>query len=104
RGNVDVRVVTLAGPGAVLSGLFIDDYLEALPTIAVVSPVEGSALLLPTRLHLEASTPDPSYEIQRVHYYLDGRLVAVRTNAPYVASVSGLREGLHTVIARAYDR
>jgi hypothetical protein len=83
--------------------VFLDNVLNALPAVTLLSPVQGQSIDLPADLVLESNAADPESEVRRVEYYLDGKLVSAQRASPFRASIPGLRVGTHAVVARAYD-
>lgn len=103
RGNVNLRFTALAGPGATLSGLFFDDAINAPPVVTLVTPEEGSIVELPSGVNLSSAAADSDGTIALLEYYLDGQWVGATPAGFFSMTATNLREGLHTVFARAFD-
>lgn len=103
RGSVDVRLTSIAGPGPVLSGIFLDQDSNVLPAVELVRPREAESISLPSELFLEANALDQDGRVERVEFDLDGTLVGVANRSPFSVTITNLTEGTHIAVARAYD-
>jgi hypothetical protein len=78
--------------------------VDAPPEVRVTSPRQGARFSRSLRIVAEARD---DRGIDRVHLYVDGRLVDRDTRAPYQETWTvpkRLSYGSHSVTARAYDR
>jgi len=77
--------------------------LQRRPTLAITSPADG-AVLSAGRVGLAASASDAS-GVGVVEFYVDGKLIASDTSAPYSANWNTRKaaKGLHTLRVRAVD-
>ncbi|MCI0744280.1 MAG: Ig-like domain-containing protein, partial [Verrucomicrobia subdivision 3 bacterium] len=103
RGSLNVRLSALAAPGAVLSGVFIDGSLNVAPQVELLAPRDGDALALPADLGISASASDSDGAIERVEFFLDGKLLGTTGDPPYRYTLSNLLAGTYTAAVRAYD-
>jgi hypothetical protein len=103
--TVDVRSTDAAGnledPGDSVSWTVVLPVTGG-PTVALVAPTANSTVGTSTRFSANASSPSG---VSRVEFWVDKQRVATDSTAPYTSrvSLSGLRTGMHTVTARAFD-
>lgn len=72
------------------------------PTVTITSPANGARVSNNQRVDISASD---DRGVSRVELYVNGRLVATLTSAPYTVTLNTRRwaAGAHTLQARAYD-
>lgn len=73
------------------------------PTVNLTAPASGSTVK--GSVDLTASASDAS-GVSKVEFYVDGTLLAVDTSSPYAAvwDTTGVADGAHRLMAKAYDR
>ncbi|MEM0049859.1 MAG: Ig-like domain-containing protein [Candidatus Bathyarchaeia archaeon] len=73
------------------------------PTVSIIKPSDGSTVS--KRAHIVASAWDES-DISRVEFYVDGKLAATVSAEPYTYrwNTRSVRDGWHTITAKAYDK
>jgi glucose/arabinose dehydrogenase len=103
RGSVQIRVTSLNGHSAVMSGVFFEDYAPVLPDVTLTRPLPGTSVELPAVLQLQAELSGPTGTVEGVGFYVDGTQVSFQTNAPFVAQFSDPPEGVRTLVARVFD-
>jgi hypothetical protein len=74
----------------------------AVPTVALISPLNGQTFRPSDVITLAASAADDT-AVSRVEFFADGTLVAVSSGAPYVTTIT-LALGTHVISAKAIDR
>jgi uncharacterized protein (TIGR03382 family) len=70
------------------------------PVVSITSPQNGATV--PTAFAVNTDASDNNV-ITKVELYLDGNLVETLTAAPFSFQLSGLANGGHSLMARAYD-
>jgi hypothetical protein len=75
---------------------------DSPPVVEVTAPSSGA--WFERRLRISAAATDDR-KVSRVEFFVDGRLIDRDTSAPYRETwrVRGLKYGVHTVTAKAYD-
>ncbi len=91
-----------------IQGAVLETYAQpttfVAPTLAISSPADGTTFETGAAVTLTATaTSAPGKQIIRVEFLEQGRVVATATSSPYTATVSGLAEGPHQLVARAVD-
>lgn len=76
---------------------------NARPVVDLVSPANGTLLLLPVVLEVRAEASDPFGAVERVEVVWDGQLIDTLTAAPYTFFYTNPPVGEHSLAARAYD-
>jgi hypothetical protein len=74
-----------------------------LPTVAITSPSNGAAFLLPTNLLLEATATDGDGRVVQVEFYDNGARLGEDVTSPYNLALADLRSGTHVLSAVATD-
>ncbi|MES2439015.1 MAG: Ig-like domain-containing protein [Verrucomicrobiota bacterium] len=78
--------------------------VNLLPTVVLTSPSIGAAVFPTDPITLAASAADPDGTMNRIEFWADGNLLGQDTTPPYSWNwTSGLKTGLHSVWAVAYD-
>lgn len=73
-------------------------------TVQLTSPTTGARITQPQVVTLTAEVnPDPRVTIDRVDFYLNGKLVGTTANAPYTKTVRVLNPGTYFFTVRAID-
>lgn len=73
------------------------------PTVALISPEDGSVFEAPANVTLEATAEDTDGIITQVEFYLDDISQGIDTTAPYSIDVSGLISGIYGWYVVAMD-
>jgi cellulose 1,4-beta-cellobiosidase len=89
--------VSLVAPGAAHAAV-----PNQAPTVNLTSPVFNQVYRSTEPVILNATATD-DHGVARVDFYLNGKLVATDTTAPYSTTVTGLLAGRHFAQATAYD-
>ena len=76
---------------------------NALPTVNIVTPGNGTTFAPGTPINLTANAADPGGTIARVEYYLNGQKAGTAVSAPFTLSVNPIKIGTYTVRAVAVD-
>jgi len=106
RGHVLIRVTRLAGPNAVVSGVFIGTGSAPSnqpPTISLTSPAAGASFALGATIPLTANANDPDGTVSSVAFYADGALLNTDTVSPFAYNWTTATAGSHTLTAIATD-
>jgi len=104
RGHVRVHVTSVAGPNAVLSGLFIGGGGGNVPpTIAVTSPPNGATFDPSATIHLVAAASDQDGSVTEVSFYANGQLLFTDTAGPFEFDWTPTAPGTYTVTAVVTD-
>lgn len=75
---------------------------NSLPAVTLTSPAAGTLVTSPP-VPLQATASDPDGSIAQVDFYVDNRLVAVDTTAPYSFNWTPASNGPHYASAHAID-
>jgi hypothetical protein len=73
-----------------------------LPDITITSPDEASELLPGETVVIEVDAYSPE-GISKVEFFLDQAWIGEDTSSPWLLSIDGLPQGMHTLTARAVD-
>jgi hypothetical protein len=105
--TVDVRSTDAAGnvesPGASASWTVVLPVTSSAPTVTLTAPTANSTVGSTVKLTASATAPSG---VSKVEFWVDSKRVASDAKAPYSQKVSlptSLRNGMHTVSARAFD-
>jgi Bacterial Ig domain/Bacterial Ig-like domain/Right handed beta helix region len=105
--TVDVRSTDAAGnvesPGASASWTVVLPVTDSAPTVTLTAPTANSTVGSTVKLTASATAPSG---VSKVEFWVDSKRVASDATAPYGSKVtlpSSLRNGMHTVTARAFD-
>lgn len=77
--------------------------LSVPPTVAIASPANGAAFVLPANLTFTASASDIDGSVTNVEFLLNGVRVGEDASSPYTFSTSGLQPAAWTLAAVAWD-
>ena len=77
--------------------------VNALPTVALTSPVSNQNFAAPGIVSLSANAADSDGTISKVDYFRGTTLVGTATTAPYSATWSSAAVGSYSMTAKAYD-
>ncbi len=75
----------------------------SLPAVTLTTPTNGATFTAPATVVLSANALETNGSIQRVEFNAASNIVAVATNAPYVANWTNVAAGTYIVTARAVD-
>jgi len=73
------------------------------PTVAIVSPTNGTVLLAPADFAITASANAPGGNVTQVQFFQDGTALGIASSAPFLQTVTGLAAGNYTFSAVATD-
>jgi hypothetical protein len=76
---------------------------NALPTVALQSPLSGTSFSAPASVRAVATASDPDGTLAKVDFLRNGVVAATVLAPPYEATLSGIPAGTHTLVARATD-
>jgi hypothetical protein len=76
---------------------------NALPTVSLTAPVNGSTFTAAATINLAATASDSNGTITKVEFFNGSTLIRTDPGAPYTASVTGLTAGTYSFTARATD-
>ena len=76
---------------------------NARPTVRLNSPANNTPFSAPASVKVVATASDSDGTIARVEFFRDGQLAATATSEPYVATLSDIAAGSHSIYARATD-
>lgn len=76
---------------------------NALPTVTLTSPANGSTYNAPASITLTASATDSDGTIAKVEFFRGSTLIASVTSAPYTFAWSGVAAGTYSLTAKATD-
>ena len=76
---------------------------NALPAVALVSPADGSAFVLPTNILLQAVADDADGMVTKVEFLADGVRLGEAATPPYSYVWTNARSGVRLLTARATD-
>ncbi len=74
----------------------------APPSVAITNPISPASIVAGDNIPLAASASDDS-GVAHVEFYANGHLLGTDTSAPYAATFSNARFGIHTLTAVAQD-
>jgi plastocyanin len=77
--------------------------VNALPTVAVTNPANGSVFSAPATTTIMASASDSDGTVTNVQFLQDGLVLANRSSLPYSVTVSNLAAGIYALSAVASD-
>jgi hypothetical protein len=77
--------------------------VNALPTVGVTAPTDGSTFATGSAITIDASASDSDGGVSQVDFYRDDVLIGTDTTAPYSAAYSNPTVGSHSLTARATD-
>jgi Bacterial Ig domain len=77
--------------------------VNALPSVAITAPGDGTVVAPPASVALAASAADADGTIAKVEFYRGTTLIATVTAAPYTFTNTGLAVGSYSFTAKAYD-
>lgn len=77
--------------------------VNALPTVAITSPMAGRAFLVGQSIRLTANAADADGAIARVEFLANGTLITTERQAPWDWSWTAAGAGTQVITARAYD-
>jgi hypothetical protein len=77
--------------------------LNRPPTISIMTPSDGSVLLLPANYTITAQAADTDGFVTKLEFFVDGLKVGEVTNAPYRLLWTGVTPGAHQLTIAAYD-
>ncbi len=77
--------------------------VNQLPTVALVTPVNGQIVANAATLSLSAAASDPDGSIARVDFYEGSKLIGSRSASPYALTTSRTTPGRYVFSARAVD-
>jgi len=103
RGELRLRLTSLAGLGAVVSGFFFDGQANLAPIVTLTSPSGQTSLTAPVDVLLAAEATDVDGTIDGVQFFLDGRLLSTVRQAPYAFLWTNALAGNHQILAAATD-
>ena len=100
----DLRAADTTGATATSHGTYAVVVDSTPPTVAITSPAAGSTLSS-NRVTFAANASDSGSGITRVEFYVDDKLIASDTGAPYSVTwqLRKLAKGSHTLRVRALD-
>jgi hypothetical protein len=81
----------------------ISNALNLPPVCTLVSPTNGAAFTVPATIVLTATAADPDGTISRVEYYEGDVKLGEASSPPFAFTWSNVREGGHTIVAKARD-
>jgi len=73
------------------------------PTVAIITPVTGSAINVPSMINAAAHAADSDGLIAKVEFYVDSTKVGESSKAPFATSWQETLVGDHTLSVIAYD-
>ncbi|HMP81697.1 MAG TPA: Ig-like domain-containing protein [Verrucomicrobiota bacterium] len=73
------------------------------PTVTITNPVNGTVVVAPANLLIEAMAGDTDGTVTNVQFRVGANLLANATNAPYSAITNNLPAGVYTLSAIASD-
>lgn len=73
------------------------------PSVALVSPVDGTGFSYPSAIKLEAKAIDNDDAVQKVSFYADNDFLGESTQSPYSLVWTNARVGRYAMFARAVD-
>jgi hypothetical protein len=73
------------------------------PTITIINPIANHSYEGYDTLHIAVSASDPDGKIARVNIWINDKIAAIYTKAPYEFVWSGIRNGNFTISAEAVD-
>jgi hypothetical protein len=77
--------------------------VNALPTVAITNPANGSVFSAPATTTIAASASDSDGTVTNVQFLQDGLVLANRSSLPYSVTVSNLAAGVYALSAVASD-
>ncbi|HEY8401850.1 MAG TPA: Ig-like domain-containing protein, partial [Cytophagaceae bacterium] len=76
---------------------------NALPTVAITSPVNNAAFTAPASITINATASDADGTISKVEFYNGNTLLTTDYTSPYSYTWSSVAPGNYTLTAKAYD-
>jgi hypothetical protein len=77
--------------------------VNAVPTVSLVSPLNGETFIAPANVTLTATAGDTDGTIQKVEFYRGTTLLATVSAAPYTYLWTNAPTGASAITAKAYD-
>jgi hypothetical protein len=101
--SITAKATDNAGGVATSAAVPITVASNALPTVALTSPVRGNQYFAPATIALSADAQDTDGAIVGVDFYASGILVGHASSLPYRAVWDGVAEGTYAITAKAID-
>ena len=89
--------------GGVTTSAAVSVRVNALPSVAITTPIDGMVLAPSATVVLTATAADSDGTIAKVEFYRNGTLLAADTAAPYTYSNTAVPVGSYSYTAKAYD-
>jgi len=101
-GTAPVVTITMDADKSVVAH-FVMQSSNAMPTVSLISPVNGSTYSAPATVNLAATATDSDGGIARVEFWTGATLLNADTASPYAYSWTGVGAGSYALRAIAYD-
>lgn len=103
-GSVRIRVVTVAGAGAVLSGIFFGGPAASnqQPTASFTSPLDGASIGVATSIPVGVAAAD-DVGVAHVQFFANDEPIGTDTTSPYYVNWTNAAPGSYTLTATVTD-
>jgi hypothetical protein len=89
--------------GGLMTSAAVNVRVNALPTVAITAPVNGTVVAPPGNVNLAVTAGDTDGTIGKVEVYRGTTLIATLAAAPYTFTDIALAPGTYSYTAKAYD-
>ena len=102
-GSYSLTAKAYDNTGAITTSGAVNVTVNALPSVSLTAPLNGSAYQAPALITLNANATDTDGSITKVDFYNGATLLGSDTTLPYSYPWSGVAAGNYSLTAKAYD-
>ncbi len=102
-GNYSLQARAVDNDGGVATSSAATLVVNALPSVALTAPANGTSLREPAAISMTATASDSDGSVTRVDFEANGVALGSATTAPYAFSWSSVPAGTYALVAKAVD-